>query len=470
MNEIGLPATTRAYTGAAVTRFHYSCNTALMETAATHLVSGLPLADAIRASNRLGELDPALAAEIEADPTAFYRWDAATRTLSQTIRGYTRRVRELGGLGCVLLPAGFDAPHFDPGRHTISLPATAPDDFDVDAGAATDAAMARALDLAFAPEATTAAVLVVKGGRIVAERYGAGAGRDSMLGSWSMGKTIASLVTGALVGAGRLDLDAEAPVEEWRADPDDPRRRIPLKALVRMSSGLRFSGAREPSYAWGRGAADHQLVYSEAIDSYQFSIGVPVEHPPETIGRYRNCDIATLGLLARRAQVADGLDPIDVPRRHLFDPIGVRRMTMCPDAHGNTIYTGFNYGTARDWARIGQLCLARGSWKGQPVVPASYIDFMATPAPAWIANPEPLSDFHHVYGGGIWLNRTSPKATRSWSLPEDAMCMSGAGGQRCFVVPSLDMVVVRLGHMRGVEPDARTDEFLAALGRIVGSP
>ncbi|MGE0718376.1 MAG: serine hydrolase, partial [Alphaproteobacteria bacterium] len=218
---------------------------------------------------------------------------------------------------------------------------------------------------------------------------------------------------------------------------------------------------------WGRGSSDHQLDYSEALDSYAFSIGQPAQHPPETIGRYRNCDIATLGAIVRRRSEAAGDDPLAAPAHLLLDPLGIRRMTLSPDAYGNIVYTGMNYGTARDWARLGQLCLARGAWQGQRLVPESYIDFMATPAPAWLANPEPLSDFHHLYGGGVWLNRATQHTASPWALPEDAYNFAGAGGQRVFVVPSLDMVVVRHGHMRGVEPDARTNDFLAELMRIV---
>ncbi|MCC7275831.1 MAG: serine hydrolase [Alphaproteobacteria bacterium] len=457
-----------AYAGPAVSRFHFAANQALMETGNVHLVSGLPLPDAIRTTNRIGDLDPGLGRLVEEDWRSVYAWDADAQVLTQTIDGYGRHLRRYGGMGCVLLPAGFDAPFFDAAAHAAPKPDHAPADFDIDTGALADAALAAAVDHAFAAEAQTAALIVIRGGRVLAERYGSGADADMMLASWSMGKSIAALLIGNLVGAGRLDLDAEAPVAEWHADPDDPRRRIRLRDLVRMSSGLRFSGAREPAWAWGRGAADHQLVYSEAIDSYAFSIGQPAQHPPGTLGRYRNCDIATLGALVRRAAEADGIDPLLWPNRALLAPLGMRRMTLSPDAYGNIVYTGMNYGTARDWARLGQLCLARGAWRGEQLVPAAYIDFMATPAPAWESNPEPLSDFHHLYGGGVWLNRRTAAAPAPWALPEDAYNFAGAGGQRVFVVPSLDMVIVRHGHMRGVEPDAHTNAFLAALLRVVG--
>ncbi|BBK44905.1 serine hydrolase [Allostella vacuolata] len=457
-----------AYRGPAVHRFHYTANTALVDTGNIHLVSGLPLADAIRSTNRIGDFDAELGRLVETDWPSVYAWNAEQRTLRQTVRGYERTLRHYGGLGCILLPAGFDDVFFDTAPYLAPKPDHAPSDFDVDAGAMEDAALSAAVDLAFAPEAQTASLLVIRGGRVIAERYGAGADVDTMLASWSMGKSIAALVIGRMVQDGRLEMEAEAPIEEWRATPEDSRRRIRPADLARMSSGLRFSGAREPEHLWGRGVADHQLVYAEAIDSYAFSIAQPAQHAPETVGRYRNCDIATLGAIAARAERAAGRDPLTVVERLLFAPLGIRRITLSADAYGNIVYTGMNYGTARDWARLGQLCLARGEWAGQRLVPASYIDFMATPAPAWLSYGEPLSEYHHLYGGGVWLNRATQRVAPPWALPEDSYNFAGAGGQRVFVVPSMDMVIVRHGHMRGVTPDAHTNRFLQALMRVLG--
>ncbi|BBK33982.1 CubicO group peptidase (beta-lactamase class C family) [Stella humosa] len=461
-------STPAIYSGPAVSRLHYAANTSLVDTGNIHLVSGLPLPEAIRSTNRIGDLDPALGHEVQRDWQRIYAFDAGRGTLTQTIGGYRRTLRHYGGLGCILLPAGFDDVFFDTTPYRAPKPAHASSDFDIDTGAMADDALAAAVDLAFAPDSMTASLLVIQGGRIIAERYGAGADADTMLASWSMGKSIAALVIGRLVQEGRLDIMAEAPIDEWRTVPEDSRHRIRPADLMRMSSGLRFSGAREAPHLWGRGVADHQLVYAEAIDSYAFSLAQPVQHPPETIGRYRNCDIAALGAIAARAERAAGRDPLTLVERLLLAPLGIRRMTLSADAYGNIIYTGMNYGTARDWARLGQLCLARGEWAGQRLVPAEFVDFMATPAPAWLSLPEPLSDFHHLYGGGCWLNRPTQRVASPWALPADAYNFAGAGGQRVFVVPSMDMVIVRHGHMRGVEPDQRTNDFLKALMRVLG--
>lgn len=102
-----------AYRGPAVHRFHYTANTALVDTGNIHLVSGLPLADAIRSTNRIGDFDAELGRLVETDWPSVYAWNAEQRTLRQTVRGYERTLRHYGGLGCILLPAGFDDVFFD---------------------------------------------------------------------------------------------------------------------------------------------------------------------------------------------------------------------------------------------------------------------------------------------------------------------------------------------------------------------
>ena len=106
---------------------------------------------------------------------------------------------------------------------------------------------------------------------------------------------------------------------------------------------------------------------------------------------------------------------------------------MCPPGRA-LFFTGNNYGTARDWARLGLLYLQDGVWLGERILPDGFFEFVRTPAPAW---KQP------VYGGLFWLNTTG-----QWNLPKDAYYMSGEGG-KVFVIPSLNLVVVRMGHEGG---------------------
>jgi CubicO group peptidase (beta-lactamase class C family) len=105
------------------------------------------------------------------------------------------------------------------------------------------------------------------------------------------------------------------------------------------------------------------------------------------------------------------------------------------DPYGNFLITGYDYGTARNWARIGMLYLQNGMWRGERILPEGWSDFVSTPAPAW-DRPR--------YGGLFWLNRTN-----EWNLPPETYFAAGAGGQNTWIVPAHDLVIVRMGHMRG---------------------
>ena len=96
-------------------------------------------------------------------------------------------------------------------------------------------------------------------------------------------------------------------------------------------------------------------------------------------------------------------------------------------------------------------------WQGERILPAGYADFVSTLAPAWEADGRP------VYGGFFWINGAG-----AYPIPRDAYYMSGAGGQKTILVPSHDLVVVRLGHFRGVGPgDAALSRALALLMQAV---
>jgi len=110
-------------------------------------------------------------------------------------------------------------------------------------------------------------------------------------------------------------------------------------------------------------------------------------------------------------------------------------MTLEPDPYGNFLLNGYELGTGRDWTRLGLLYLQDGVWQGKRILPKGWADFVRTPAPAW-SKP--------VYGGFFWLNRTN-----EWPIPEDAYYMNGAGGQYTIIIPTHDLVVVKLGHYSG---------------------
>jgi CubicO group peptidase (beta-lactamase class C family) len=282
--------------------------------------------------------------------------------------------------------------------------------------------------------ALTAAFLVVHDGRIVAERYMPGITRDTQLESWSMGKSIASTLFALLVKDGSYSLEGRAPVPEWQS-PGDPRAAIRAMDLLRMSSGLRFIATQDPDYTADKGYPDHFYMYTGAVNAYDYSVHQPLQFTPNTQGRYRNSDPLTLMYLAKLAVTKRGEEFLSWPQRALFDRIGIRRQVLETDPFGNFLITGYDYGTARNWARLGLLYLQDGVWQGTRLLPEGWAKFVSTPAPAW-SRP--------VYGGLFWVNGDG-----AWNLPRDAYFAAGAGGQNTFVVPSHRLVVVRMGHHRG---------------------
>jgi CubicO group peptidase (beta-lactamase class C family) len=364
--------------------------------------------------------------------------DLERQAVHLTLRnGVTRTAKLYGDQGCVILPRGADSVYFAPVRVTAALPDPAtqawpmgdllpdkPPPAEIDAAKLT-AATAAAFD---PPEALTAAFVVAYKGQIIAERYGPGADFTTRLPGWSMGKSLAATLVGQLIHEGVYDLWEPAPVEEWQL-PGDPRAAIRIADLLRMSSGIRFEASDSAGYP------DHLYVYTGAIDAYQWAITRPLQWPPNTVGRYRNCDPLTLLYLIKQAAIARGEEYLSYPQRHVFDKLGIRRMVLETDPYGNFELTGYELGTGRDWLRLGLLYLNDGVWNGERLLPEGWVEFVRTPAPAW---SEPR------YGGLFWLNRTN-----AWPVPEDAYYMAGAGGQFTFIIPTHDLVVVRLGHAKG---------------------
>jgi CubicO group peptidase (beta-lactamase class C family) len=369
--------------------------------------------------------------------------DRQAKRVRVTVDNITRTAAFYGDQGCVIHPANHDGVHFTPVAVRTTLPDAATQAWPMGDAPSTEPWPARldraklqaAVDLAFAdPAGLTAAMVVLHKGQIVGERYMTGITKDTQLESWSMGKSLTATLIGLAIKDGAFSLDDPAPVPDWRR-PGDPRGAIRVRDVMNMASGLSFTGQddrwMDPTWQYH----DHFFIYAGAVDAFKYATTSPVEFAPNTVGRYRNSDPMTLGFLVRQHVEKKGGVYLTHPQRALFDKIGIRRQVLEPDPWGNFLLSGYDYGTARNWARLGLLYLRDGVWSGQRLLPDGFVKFVSTPAPAW-AQPE--------YGGQFWINGTG-----RWNLPRDAYFMSGAGGQHTFIVPSHDLVVVRMGHQRG---------------------
>jgi len=312
----------------------------------------------------------------------------------------------------------------------------------------------RAVDAAFEPATSmTAAFVVTWKGRLVAERYGPGITSTTPLESWSMGKSLTATLMGILIKEGAYDLWQSAPIPEWQG-PGDPRARIRIADLLRMSSGIRIRAPQDPDHDPRGPYPDHLYLYTGGVDSFRYAATRPPQWPPNTVGRYRNTDPVLVNYLVRLGVEKRGLDYLAFPQRALFDRIGIRTMVMETDPYGNFLTQGYELGSGRDWARLGNLYLQDGVWNGERILPEGYVRFASTLAPAWEADRRP------VYGGFFWINGEG-----ELPVPKEAYYMSGAGGQTTLIVPSHDLVVVRLGHYKGSEQGE--ESFARALALLM---
>lgn len=360
--------------------------------------------------------------------------------------GVVRTARYFGDQGCICLPEGKDELNFTPVEIPENLPEAettpwpmgdliAKDGIPIDID---QEKVLQAVDAAFAdPEALTAAFVITYKGQIIGERYRKGITKDTPLESWSMGKSLTATLMGILIYQGEYELFQPAPIPEWQ-EAGDPRASIRIADIMRMSSGLRFRAPQDPDFDPALGYPDHLYVYTSSANSFKWSATRPQEWAPNTIGRYRNCDPSLINYLIRLAVECKGEEYLRFPRRALFDKIGIRNMVLETDTYGNLLLQGYEFGTARDWARLGNLYLNDGVWMGERILPEGFVDFVSTVAPAWKADGRP------IYGGFFWIN-----GTETYPIPKNAYYMAGAGGQITIIIPSHDLVVVKMSHYKG---------------------
>jgi CubicO group peptidase (beta-lactamase class C family) len=252
-------------------------------------------------------------------------------------------------------------------------------------------ALARFVDEAFTEPnpkklRRTRAVLVVKDGKIVAERYAPGFSKDTPMAGWSMTKGVLGDLIGIAVGQGKLSLTGQALLPEWTSQ-DDLRALITLEDLLRMRSGLKFSEA------YANPLSDVNQMLWDSPDAAAYASARLLEVSPGSKWQYAS---GTTNILSRILRLALGEEEYHAfPRRALFEPLGMHSAVMEPDAAGNFVGSSHMFATARDWARLGLLHLYDGQGGGKRILPKGWTPFAASPKP---------QSADRRYGGYWWAN------------------------------------------------------------------
>ena len=234
--------------------------------------------------------------------------------------------------------------------------------------------------------------MVLKDGRVVAERYAPGYNIDTPILGYSATKSVISALTGILVRQGKLAVDRPAPVAAWQS-PDDPHHAITVDHLLRHTSGLAMGSSLNASLASAI-APVNQMKYI-AGDMAAFAEGADLESPPGSAWNYHDGNTIILSRLIRDAAGGHAADVLRFARTELFGPLGMRNVTLEFDATGTPEGSSQMLAPARDWARFGALYLDDGVIGRRRILPEGWVSYSAAPTGnAWVG-----------YGAGFWTNR-----------------------------------------------------------------
>lgn len=377
------------------------------------------------------------------------RIDTEKRVISGSVFGIgAAKAIYRDGYGCTLVRGGEPValPPLEPVKDTPLPDATAGssgmrDDIDY-------AAIDAAIDRAFADkEAATRAILVIKDGAIVAERYADGFSASTPFLSWSMAKSVTATMVGAAMLRGFVDLQSAAPVAEWKSG--DPRAAITWNDLLQMQSGLAFTEIYDDPNS------DVSRMLFRARDAGAVAAKKKLAYPPGSHWSYASGTSNLIQRTLHEALEANDAGYHAFARDAIFEPIGAASFVMEPDASGTFVGSSFVYATARDWAKLGLLYLNDGVANGVRILPEGWSRYVATPAPA--------SD--GAYGAQFWLNLPGTDGRQKYvpGVPDDAYQMSGHEGQYVLIIPDKNMVIVRTGMTRGKEPMPTVAPTFAAI-------
>lgn len=300
----------------------------------------------------------------------------------------------------------------------------------------------------------TDALLIIRNGERVYERYAGVTNAQTPHLTWSISKSILATVMGVAFGEGRFKLGD--PVARFyppfSAHPD-----IRIQDLLHWASGLDWQEDYE--YAPLDSSVVAMLYTRGRDDMARFTAEHRVASAPGTSYRYSSGDSTVLAA-ALKGMVGETAYA-DYPWSALFDPLGITSATWETDGAGTFVGSSYAYMTARDLARIGLLMQRGGRWQDRQLLPRAWVDFNLTP----FTSQTPTNE---APGGQWWLNKNADGKPGPWpDAPPDTFAGLGHWGQALYVIPSANLVIVRYADDRDGTYDH--DQLLKlALKAVIG--
>jgi len=281
-------------------------------------------------------------------------------------------------------------------------------------------AVANAFDLSGENDKRTRSVLVIYKDKIIAEQYGTGFNKNSKICGWSMTKSITATCFGILQKQGKMNIMQRSPIKEWASDE---RSKITINDLLHMNSGLEWN----EDYSKLSDAVK-MLYLSEDMTKSQIDKAL-VGKPNSTWNYSSGTSNLLSGIL--RQQFRTHQEYLDFWYTNFIDKIGMNSMVVETDMAGNYVGSSYSWATTRDWAKFGLLYLHKGNWNGEQLFDESWAKYVSTPT----------NGSKGDYGAHFWLNAGG----RYPDAPRDLYSANGFQGQKVFIIPSKDLVIVRMG-------------------------
>ncbi|MBV4483992.1 beta-lactamase family protein [Pseudomonas sp. SWRI153] len=283
----------------------------------------------------------------------------------------------------------------------------------------------------------TDALLIIRDGQIVYERYAGPTTEQTPHLTWSISKSLMATVLGVAYGEGLFKLDDPA-LKFYPALERHPA--ITLANLLNWASGLDWQEDYE--YAPLKSSVVAMLYTRGHRDMAAFTAEHDRYAAPGQAFRYSSGDS---NLLATALKTMVGPQRyFDYPWTALFEPLGIRHAVWETDGSGTFVASSYAYLTARDLARVGLLMARGGRWNDRQLLPKDWVAFSLKPFEAYKAHQDEA-----VPGGHWWLNRPAESAISPWpDAPPDTFAALGHWGQALYVIPSEKLVIVRYGDDR----------------------
>lgn len=292
-------------------------------------------------------------------------------------------------------------------------------------------------------------VVVIQESELIAERYFGDGDAETLVDVRSAGKSVTSLLFGIALDRGLIE-DVDDPVEKyWPEASGTAVGPIPLRHILDMRSGLAANDDLE-------GLPGNEDLMDASDNPLSFALGVPALEPPGQSYRYNSLTAYIAGVVIARA-TEQSLE--DFAEEALFRPLGIERWKWEADRSGETKGQGNLFLTAEDFARVGEMVLKKGSYKGKRIVSEAWIEKSLSPRIDISASDPFASDY-----GSYWYRQ-------NYLIGERRVIVhfaSGNGGNKIYVIPELDLVVSVMSTAYGQGRGQRRSEgiLLAVLGEI----